>query len=604
MTNQMTNQTADCVLEKRKDSPELNSILGKPFKVLDDGFIRVIDYMGNDSAVVQAARISYGSGTKKVHEDSGLIRYLMRNRHTTPFEMCELKLHIRVPMDAWRQWIRHRTACLSGDTQIVFSRPCDNGAYRLSVEDIYNRFHERTKTIGGMNKGHAERVTNMKLRSVNEETGEIFYNSLVDIWESGIKDLFKIEIVTPHGNRNVRTSKDHLFFTPSGWTKLENLKIGDEIVAITSRNGGIVQSFNKIDYDSEEWAPIYNWEEYYEISTQGRVRRIIGGKGSRSYGRCKKITVFDGRAIVSLNRPGEQKNILIHREMLKAFIRLPNGDEEGLHNNGNSLDNRLENLRWGSSFENSQDSIQHGTNTYLCSQNYQILSIEPDGRDMTYDIEVLGPWHNFSANDFVVHNSVNEYSTRYSQAIDSKKRTNPDEWRLQSTVNKQGSSDDETLFESVALELSESELELHDHIDQVYQRRLQAGVAREQARKDIPLSTYTEAYWKIDLHNLFHFLSLRMDLHAQQEIREYANVIGHKIVSKWVPIAWQAFLDYRLESVTFSGPEIKCLKAKLKSNVNNEHLYFGKPGSTELTREGKEYQGKLNLLFSDKQKDE
>src|SRR3954471_11698172 len=88
----------------------LDEILGVSIPVLNDGFVRVVDYMGSDESIVQAARVSYGAGTKKVHEDRGLIRYLMRHYHTTPFEMCELKLHVRVPMDCWRQWIRHRTA--------------------------------------------------------------------------------------------------------------------------------------------------------------------------------------------------------------------------------------------------------------------------------------------------------------------------------------------------------------------------------------------------------------------------------------------------------------------------------------------------------------
>jgi len=94
----------------RPKVPILDAILGQPFRVIDDGFVRVIDYMGDDAAIVQAARVSYGTGTKHVHEDRGLIRYLMRHSHTTPFEMCEIKLHVRVPMDSWRQWIRHRTA--------------------------------------------------------------------------------------------------------------------------------------------------------------------------------------------------------------------------------------------------------------------------------------------------------------------------------------------------------------------------------------------------------------------------------------------------------------------------------------------------------------
>ena len=97
----------------RAASPELDAILGETFKVLDDGFVRVVDYMGNDSSIVQAARVSYGDGTKKGSDDGHLIRYLMRHRHTTPFEMCELKLHVRAPMDVWRQWVRHRTASVN-----------------------------------------------------------------------------------------------------------------------------------------------------------------------------------------------------------------------------------------------------------------------------------------------------------------------------------------------------------------------------------------------------------------------------------------------------------------------------------------------------------
>ena len=88
----------------------LESILYKPLPVLDHGFVRVIDYMGDDQAIVQAARVSYGKGTKKVTEDRGLIRYLMRHRHTTPFEMCEIKYHVKLPIFVARQWIRHRTA--------------------------------------------------------------------------------------------------------------------------------------------------------------------------------------------------------------------------------------------------------------------------------------------------------------------------------------------------------------------------------------------------------------------------------------------------------------------------------------------------------------
>jgi thymidylate synthase (FAD) len=94
----------------RPTVPALEAMLFEPTPVLDHGFVRVVDYMGDDSAIVQAARVSYGRGTRRVQEDAGLIRYLMRHRHSTPFEMCEIKYHVKLPIFVARQWIRHRTA--------------------------------------------------------------------------------------------------------------------------------------------------------------------------------------------------------------------------------------------------------------------------------------------------------------------------------------------------------------------------------------------------------------------------------------------------------------------------------------------------------------
>ena len=189
--------------------------------------------------------------------------------------------------------------------------------------------------------------------------------------------------------------------------------------------------------------------------------------------------------------------------------------------------------------------------------------------------------------------SVNEYSTRYSEAIDSMQSTLYDEWRLQSTTNKQGSSDGEldwpegykveppndgsggrvvlnednrpmmlTEFDTYTPGeyLSGRELDFQIRAEELYQERLKFGIAREQARKDLPLSTYTEAYWKIDCHNLLHFLELRMSKHAQLEIRTYANAIA-KLIKPIVPLTWEAFEDYRLHGMTLSyaeQQEIRC----------------------------------------------
>jgi thymidylate synthase (FAD) len=222
--------------------------------------------------------------------------------------------------------------------------------------------------------------------------------------------------------------------------------------------------------------------------------------------------------------------------------------------------------------------------------------------------------------------SVNEYSTRYTEAIDSQQTTPPDAWRLQATNNKQGSSgyleewpegfalcdgldedpadfyaidssrtttSDSIYYHNLGLKakpgevLSELEKEYHETAQTLYKQRLRLGVAKEQARKDLPLSTYTEAYWKIDLHNLFHFLSLRMDSHAQYEIRQYANAIFN-LIKPVVPVACQAFEDYRLKACHFSKQEMSVLRA----NFGLDDKGIAKPYNMS-DREWNEFKEKL-----------
>jgi thymidylate synthase (FAD) len=110
MQQEIDEVRAQQAMTRRAISEGMEELLYTVHPVLDHGFVRVVDYMGNDAAIVQAARVSYGKGTKKMREDEGLIRYLLRHRHTTPFEMCEVKFHIKLPIFIARQWIRHRTA--------------------------------------------------------------------------------------------------------------------------------------------------------------------------------------------------------------------------------------------------------------------------------------------------------------------------------------------------------------------------------------------------------------------------------------------------------------------------------------------------------------
>ena len=231
--------------------------------------------------------------------------------------------------------------------------------------------------------------------------------------------------------------------------------------------------------------------------------------------------------------------------------------------------------------------------------------------------------------------NVNEYSTRYSEAIDETLVTAPGQWRLQSTANKQGSSGfveewpegwqvyrgyhDEDLHLPVRTDdlnddifvirpdgswvrewgpnftpggyLSKQESLLSKMSRWTYEERLAFGVAREQARKDLPLSTFTKAIWKCDLWNIFHFLKLRMDKHAQIEIRRFADVIGLDIVKPLFPLAWEAFEDWSLLAMVLSAIEQAAIRDILRGASPEATL-----SGIEIPRERRAAEAKLRKL--------
>lgn len=229
--------------------------------------------------------------------------------------------------------------------------------------------------------------------------------------------------------------------------------------------------------------------------------------------------------------------------------------------------------------------------------------------------------------------SVNEYSTRYTEALDMQQTTLPGEWRLQATDNKQGSSgfleewpEDTKCYiredgwlcvhidtrgpgsgtdfippekhhftkaPTVGEYLSWIEEDIHNTNDWRYKQRLALGVAKEQARKDLPLSTYTRAYWKCDLHNIFNFLRLRMDSHAQLEIRQFANAM-FEIVRSICPVACEAFEDYVLHAKKFSKMEMDYLRTFLSEGLLEIIEEPANKPSSMTDREWKEFLGKLS----------
>ena len=184
----------------RPVSSGLESILYNQIKVLDKGFIRVVDYMGNDSSIVQAARVSYGKGTKKKSLDEGLIRYLLRHKHSTPFEMCEIKLHVKLPIFIARQWIRHRTANVneySARYSILedeFYIPKTSNLAKQSVSNKQGREKELdselAKKIIKILKEDSQRNYNNYLWMLNEEEYEQYDNDR----ESLSRELARINL--------------------------------------------------------------------------------------------------------------------------------------------------------------------------------------------------------------------------------------------------------------------------------------------------------------------------------------------------------------------------------------------------------------------------
>lgn len=605
-------------------------------KVLDHGFVILTDHMGDDHDIAQSARTSYGKGTKQTSDDVALIRYLFRKQHTSPIEMAELKFMLKMPIFVARQHIRHRTACLSGDTLLDFDLPGNaiEHKYRrmqMKISDFHSKWHfgefgnknqeidlswieneklyiaseigswflnrkDQLSSVAILKKAKnnkfiphyygkdiqhfyvnlveksnfkRDKLKTMNLRSLNEDTKELFYSNVVDIWKSGQKETYEISIrIDDKIINKIETSKDHLFFTEHGWKKLNDIKPGDKIWALTRSGNKIINESIVESVEDEIWAPCFGYENQYSISSFGKIIRTQRGKACNT-GRVKNNTIVNGRAVIGLSKNSKTIVYSIQRLILQSFL----GDNPGLlacHKNGNSLDNRLSNLYWGTEQDNSNDAIRHDTTTRIKGRLLPILDITSTGIKETYDIQVEGDFHNFSANGFIVHNSINEYSARYSIMSDECYLPELDRFQKQHQTNKQASGDKTEL--SIATNLRETMVDSYDTTYDNYTYALDAGLSRELARIQLPVAQYTTMYWKIDLKNFFNYIKLRMDKeHAQMEIVVYAEAM-YNLVKPLFPITCQAFEDYWLNSRSFSTMELKLLGGLLNNAFNMDDI--------------------------------
>jgi thymidylate synthase ThyX len=576
---------------------ELKEPYLKTITCLDKGFVKLVDFNGSDQRIVQAARVSYGQGTKTVREDQGLIDYLIRHAHTSPLEMVNFTFHVKLPIFVARQLIRHRTACLAGDVCLWFDEPAaiKKGTRKrrsMTIGDFYHKWHNgscskfnpkrkngfvekinpqkyytvpeiakitkrapeslRTWLQKGNLKGlkiistkktdctwqilgqdwidFSQReiswnnnlkniLSNMNLRMCNEDTGEILHTHIKDIWSNGIKDVFEVELENGY---SIKMTKDHLCFTENGWGTLENLvdlNLSDELNCSWSADSPLFCINGAIAYQD------YNWMK--EKRDQGLDVQSIADLAGCSYHTIRKWLKIHNLELTFLQYFND------HRYF--DFFK-----------------------------QESKEKMAYKTNQKKLIKGFsKIKNIKYIGKEEVYDIEVEGPFHNFVANGFIVHNSVNEISGRYSVLKDEFYIPEVSRIQKQSKDNKQGSSDE--IVEgacNIPIFMHEEQTTVYQN----YQKFLNMGVAKELARIDLPVSTYTEWFWNIDLHNLFHFLKLRLDSHAQHEIRVFAQA-KYDLIKPIVPYACESFEKHIVNGRKFSGDEMDVIKNVFTSEM-------------------------------------
>ena len=245
-------------------------------EVLDKGFVRLVDSMGDDLSVVRAARVSYDAAWRAGEDkgsDTRLIRYLAANHHTTPFEAVEFQFEVKAPIFVARQWMRHRTWCLAGDAKVMFMLPNGRPHY-VSIKNLCERWNAPERPVVRPDKQNRTRkeFNRQQIAEMNvyciDERGNIATTKITDIWFSGVKAVYELKT---RSGKSVKASEDHLFKTPCGWKKLADLKEGDLVLCL-GRSASTERDLSAPDVDTstEVWK---NWSDTIEVSNFGRVKR-------------------------------------------------------------------------------------------------------------------------------------------------------------------------------------------------------------------------------------------------------------------------------------------------------------------------------------------
>ena len=359
------------------------------------------------------------------------------------------------------------------------------------------------------------------LKVLNEKTGEFISAPMADVWESGIKPIF--EVVTAKG-QVIGASADHLFYTKTGWKKLKDLTIGECLAT-----PGLVAGTER-PYPPALRQGIGVWTSMMRPRLLRTLDTCYVCEGSFRYDDLELDHVVP--VIQDLKRALDETNL---RPICAECHRLKTNEEQALRSSKTK-----QGVRWT-----------------------PIVEVRPCGEEMTYDIGVESEHHNFLADGVVVHNSYNEMSGRYVQMPDMHYVPDSSRFVQQSKTNKQASGP-VPLSEDVVIELADIFKSEQEDIYAHYEEALEAGLAREVARINTPVSRYSRMWAKGNLGNWLRFLKLRLAENAQYEIRVYAEAVASIVKQLW-PRTWALFEEYTLYAKTLSRTEYEEYKTWLSS---------------------------------------
>lgn len=545
----------------------MSTTVGPRISVLDHGFVRLVGHMGGDVDIVRAARVSYDAAWRAGEDegsDTKLLRYLIKNKHTSPFEAVEFQFEVKAPIFVLRQWHRHRTWCLSGDTMISFERPNRirrgiRTAKTIRLDELYRKWQPTVRKERPQRQENAlwprSRIQKMLLRVYNERKKEFTIGHIKDITLSGVKHVFEIELAD---GKKLKCSKDHLLLTTNGWQRLEKavgLVVRGKTTGMTREAIVLTNGYACGSVPWNKGVTGYKTNRKFTDAERAELSRMRSGSGSNFWkggvsSDRAKIASWTTRMAPKVHAkfnytcqaPGcGKRGGRLHAHHVKSVVGYPEFafDFDNLETWCDSC-HAIEHGKTG--------EIRHSKGATLCAMQSKIVSVRLVGEEPTFDISVAGQHHNFVANGIIVHNSYNELSARYRELPSEFYVPEASHIGKPSKDNKQGrdvnpASGD--INEIWYFQVIHSIREACERSFKIYSDMIQAGVPRELARGVLPLNTYSHMFAKVDLHNLLHFLELRTHAHAQYEIRVYAEAIL-KLITPIVPITISAWNEKRV----------------------------------------------------------